>query len=153
MKCLFIALSSLLVGWVIDNAYSVGGWENYSSLALVDLFFMYIFGAIDIELIRKRWISCLLFITVCASLLISLLLYIYQYYDLTLVQSITQDAVYLHTTLSLIVSTLILLVAVIPKRILRVFDGRFWPVCLNDVYSCNIHSREKAIKEIASRCR
>ena len=154
VKVLFIALFSFFVSLSVNEAYSSsGGWQNYSSLALVDLSFMYIFGVVDIELVKKRWVSCLLFMSVCASLIVTLIMFLYQYYTLNFIDSIAQNSIYIYTSLSLAISILILLVAVMPKGILRLIDDKFWPNSLADIYSCHISARTKTVKEIASRWR
>ena len=153
MKCFLLSLFSFVVSYSVNEAHSVGGWQNYSSLALVDLFFMFIFGAVDIDLKRKRWISIGLFSTFSASLILTMIVYLYQYYSLQFIDSIALNSIDMYTEFSLVVSILIILIAVLPKRIVGILDDRFWPSFLAGIYSCNISARTKAIKEGAQKWR
>jgi len=153
MKVFLLAIFSFIVSCTVSDAYVTEGWKCYISLALVDLSFMFIFGLVDIDLKRKRWISIGLFTTVCASLVLTMTAYVYYHYDFQFIDSIALNMQDMYTSFSLSVSILIILVALLPKGILRRFDDRFWPDSLAFVYSCNISSGTKAVKEIAQRCR
>lgn len=137
----------------VNSAYSEsGGWQNYVSLSLVDLIFMAVFGLVTMELARKRWISCLLFFSICASSILSLIVFSYQYHNIGFIDSIAGNAVSIYSSFSLAISILIIAVAVTPKRILRSLDDKLWPAGLDFIYSCDIVRRTKAVKKGASRC-
>jgi len=145
MIALIIALFSSCVGLVVADAYAQANWQYYITLSLVDFMFLYIVGASSIERIRKRWMSCLFFIAIMCSLAASIPTYIFEYYETSSLN--TQVVVHnLYVAMGLGISILMILVAVLPKRILRVLNDNFWPAWLDSIYNCDRDYKYKVIK-------
>ena len=153
-KVFIVAVMSYQMGQMVNNAFTIFGWKYYCCLMLADLSFMYIFGVIDIPRLKRRYISILLFFGVMASSTLMMASYIYvEYKDYHLVRAVIFEMPQYYTKLCLVLTALVFLVSIMPKRILNVLDKRYWPDCLANIYSCNVMDRTKAVKASAQRCR
>lgn len=144
---LIIALFCSYVGLVVGEAYNQASWQYYCTLSLVDFMFLYIVGASSIERIKKRWMSCLLFLAILFSLLTSVPTYIYEFYNITFIDYIATWLHDLYIVMGAVISILMILVAVMPKRILQVLNDNYWPSRLNSIYNCDRDYKYKNIKK------
>ena len=137
MACI-VALFGLYLSYIVAGAFDVAGWQFYTSLTLVDLCFLYIISMVNTTKFKKRYMSCVMAISISVSLLSAIIIYVYQYYDLTAFNYLAFNVDYLYTALSLALSVLLVIISIAPKGLLNAINDRFWPDNLSDIYSCNI---------------
>lgn len=136
-----IAVASLYLSHLMAGSFTVSDFGFYVTLSLLDLCFLYIVSVTTMLNLKRRWMSCVLSINIVGSLLSSVVLYLYEYMHVSAFNYLAINVVDAYfTSFSVVASVLLILISLTPKRILHVFDNRFWPDSLSDVYSCDIGS-------------
>lgn len=142
-----LALFSLFIGYTVSGAFSEAGWKFYATLSLVDLCLLYMVSTVNIIDLKRRYMSCILAITIFVSSLSSLVLYIYEYYDISTFDYLQVKIDSGYTLFSMIMSVLLVLISITRKRTLNAIDNRFWPDSFSNIYGFAIASSVEDIKK------
>ena len=125
-----MALSIAVISWIlsvlISDAFDFSSWRFYVTLSLLDLCVLYCVGFVNIDKIRQRWMSCLLFISILMSSVSSIIFYVYQFFDIKLIDFTAMFIVDFYSYFSVSISALLVIVSLMSKVFLNVIDRNFW---------------------------